>query len=303
MQLLRATLLLASALVLAHAGPSAAQSGRPERKTKDAAVKPPAAAAPALKRTTSRQEVRRLGHGGRLTLYGAPVGSITVEGWTRGEVEVTADIELRADTEEELARLAAVNDFVLDDDFDHVRVMTTGTHDRKFMKRAARDFPKKLLSMPWRIDYRVKIPTNCDLEIYAGSGALNFSGFEGALRLNAGEAAPASFTLTGGDVEATLARGSLTLRVPARGWRGRGASFRVVEGDITLELPAGFSGDVNAEVLRVGQVESTYEGLAPRERTKQTGRQLLGRAGAGGAVLSLTVGDGTIRVRQEGVRQ
>jgi hypothetical protein len=284
--LLRAALFIFSALATTHAVSAQATTSP----------------TPALKRTTTRQEVRRLGHGGRLTLYGAPVGSITVEGWPRAEVEITADVELRADTEDELSRLAVVNDFAVDDDLNHVRVLTTGTHDRKFMKRAARDFPKKLLSMPWRIDYRVRVPENCDLEIYAGTGALNLSGFEGAVRLNAGESAPASFTLTGGDVEATFARGSLTVRVPGRGWRGRGASFRVMQGDITLELPANFSGDVNAEVLRVGRVESAYEGLAPRERTRKTERQLLGRAGAGGAVVSLTVGDGTIRIRQAEAR-
>ncbi len=293
----RMTLLLLASVVLLVAPPGAEAKQKVKQAVEGRTTAP--AVAPALKRTTTRREVRRLGHGGRLTLYGAPVGSITVEGWQGGEVEITADVELRADTEEELARLATVNDFAIDDDVNHVTVMTTGTHDRKYMKRAARDFPKRLLSMPWRIDYRVRVPANVDLDIYAGAGALKLSGFEGALLVNAGEAAPAAFTLTGGDAETTIARGQLTLRVAARGWRGRGANVRVVDGDITLELPAGYSGDVNAEVLRAGRIENTYAGLSPRERTQATERSLAGRAGAGGSVISLTVGDGTIRIRQE----
>lgn len=287
------TLSLAAAL-LAPPSLAAAQKAKAEQGKTAAPV-----STPALTRTTTRREVRRLGHGGRLTLHGAPVGSITVEGWERGEVEITADVELRADTEEELARLSTVNDFGVDDDVNHITVLTTGTHDRKYMKRAARDFPKKLLAMPWRIDYRVRVPVNVDLEVYAGAGALRLSGFEGALLVNAGEAAPAAFTLAGGDMETTIARGQLTLRVTARGWRGRGANVRVIAGDITLELPPGYSGDINAEVLRAGRVENSYEGLAARERTQTTERHLAARAGAGGSVISLTVGDGTIRIRPE----
>ena len=293
-KLVRAAALVA--LFAAAAPPcAAAQSGRPAKPQKGAAPAPPA---PLLKRATTRRETRRLGYGGALTVFGAPEGSLTIEAWDRGEVEVTADIELSAATEEDLTRLAAVNTFMLDEDLNHVRVISVGTHDRKYLKRVARDFPKALVGLPWKIDYRIKVPAAVDLEIYGGRGALTLSGVEGAVRLNAGDSNPASFTLTGGDVEATLRGGPLTVRVPARSWRGRGMSVRLASGDLTVELAAGFSGDVNAEVLRSGRVENTYPGLAPRERTQPTERLLQGRAGQGGAVLSFTVGDGTLRIRQ-----
>ena len=97
-------------------------------------------AAPALVRTTTRTETRRLGYGGTLTVIGAPDGSITIEGWSRNEVEVRAEIQLRADTEQDLDRLALYNAFLLDDDLNHVRVLSTGTHDRVLMKKA-KNFP------------------------------------------------------------------------------------------------------------------------------------------------------------------
>jgi hypothetical protein len=53
------------------------------------------------------------------------------------------------------------------------------------MKRAAKNFPKKLLNMPWKIDYRLRVPINTDLEVNAGHGTLKLSGVEGALRLSA----------------------------------------------------------------------------------------------------------------------
>jgi hypothetical protein len=305
----RACAFLVAAFLAVNA-PAAApvySSGAPQSGKAGAGKIPPAPAAPPqaplLKRTTTRRETQRFGYGSLLTIYGAPEGSITIEAWQKGEIEIAADIELSADTEEELARLATVNNFLLDDDVNHLRLITTGTHDRKFMKQAARDFPKKLLVMPWRIDYRIRVPAQTDLEIYAGRGALTLSGVEGALRLNAGETMPASFDFTGGDAEATIQGGAVRLRVGARSWRGRGVSIRLGRGDLTVELPSNFSGDINAEVLRAGRVENNYAGLEPRERTKPTERSLQGRAGAGGAILSLTVGDGTLRIIQEGAKQ
>src|SRR5215471_5700637 len=94
-----------------------------------------------LKRTTTRRESLRLGYGGTVTIVGAPTGSITVEGWSKSEVEVVADMELNAPTEEDLNRLAVVNNVAVDSDTNHVRVLTTGTHDKVFMRRVAKNFP------------------------------------------------------------------------------------------------------------------------------------------------------------------
>lgn len=252
---------------------------------------------PLLKRTSTQHESRRLGHGGMVTIYGAPEGAISVEGWPQSEFDLDADTELNAANEDDLERLAAVNRFLLDDDLNHISILTTGTHDRKFMKRTVKDFPKDLLTMPWKIDYRLRVPAATDLEIYAGRGALRIAGVEGALRINAGES-DAAFTLTGGDVEATVQRGSISFRLPSRNWRGRGVSLRLGTGDLTLELPPGFNGDIDAEVLRTGRIENSYAALTPRERTKPTERSLQARAGGGGTLLSFTVGDGTLRIKQ-----
>lgn len=269
--------------------------GQQKNKKDAAATAPPAP--PSLKRTTTRHESRRFGYGSSLTILGAPSGSITIEAWPRSEVAITADIELQADTEEDLARLATVNSFLLDADINHLRIITTGTHDKKFMRRAAKDFPKKLLGLPWKIDYHLRVPASVDLEIDVGRGAFSLAGVEGAIRFTAVES-DAKLKLTGGALIATVGRGSINVQVAARSWRGRGADIRIATGDLTLELPAGFSADINADILRTGQIENTYTTLEPRERTTATPRSIKARAGAGGAVLDITVGDGTIRIKQ-----
>lgn len=284
--LLLCSLTLFSAVIIADAQ-------QRNKKTETAAQ----AAPPKLARTTSKHEVRRLGYGSALTIIGAPAGSITIEAWPRSEVDITADVELRADTEEDLARLSTVNGFVLDVDANHLRILTTGTHDKAFMKRAAKGFPKNLLGLPWKIDYRIRVPAMTDIEIDAGRGPITLQGVEGTISITALES---NMTLNpaGGLLRATVGKGTINIAIATRNWRGAGTDIRLATGELTLELPAGYSGDVNADILRTGQIVNEYTGLEPRENTTFTSRSIKGRAGAGGPQLSFTVGDGTLRIKK-----
>jgi hypothetical protein len=252
-----------------------------------------------LTRTSTRRETRRFNYGGTVTLIGAPRGSVTVEGWPRNEVELTANIELKGPTEADLDQLALVNTFVFDEDLNHISVLTTGTHDRAFMKRAAKKFPKHLLNLPWKIDYRLRVPANTDLEINAGHGPVKLSGVEGSMRVTATESETA-LTATGGILSATVTFGVLNLRIPSRSWRGSGADIRIASGTINVDLPPGFSGDIDAEVLRSGKIVNTYDGLTSREKPGITERVVRARAGAGGPYFKFTVGDGTLNIRKGG---
>jgi len=252
---------------------------------------------PPLVRTTTRHELRRLAYGSTLTIIGPPDSSITIEGWQRSEVDVSAEIQLRADSEADLDLLAAVNTFVLDEDANHLRVMSTGTHDKVFMRSVAKKFPKALLGLPWKIDYRIRVPFIVDLDINAGRGPISISGVEGNIQLSAAESLT-SMKLTGGTVYGTIGSGSVKLEVPARSWRGVGATFRLAAGDITVEIPTGFSGDFDAEVLRAGKIDASFEDLARTSRGVDP-RTLSARAGAGGAAFKLTVGDGVIVIRKQ----
>ncbi|HEX9423375.1 MAG TPA: hypothetical protein VF899_09040 [Pyrinomonadaceae bacterium] len=251
-----------------------------------------------LVRTTTRHESRRFAFGGTLTLVGAPEGSITIEGWSRNEVDINADIQLRADTEADLDLLAAVNNFSIDEDMNHLRVLSIGTHDKIFMRAVAKKFPKTLLGLPWKIDYRIRVPLATDLEINAGRGAIKLAGVEGNIRLSATES-EANLKISGGTFSATIAAGKLNLNIPLRSWRGVGGEVRLAAGEVTIELPPGFNGDLNAEILRSGQITDSYGGLEPREKPGITPQVMKARAGAGGAFFQLTVGDGAIYVKKQ----
>ncbi len=259
---------------------------------------PPPNLPPLLTRTTSKHELRRFGYGGTLSVIGAPAGSITIESWSRSEVDISAEIQLSAATEADLDLLATVNTFGLDEDMNHLRVLSTGTHDREFMRLVAKKFPKALLGLPWRIDYRIKVPSSIDLDINAGRGAITIIGVDGNVRLSAAES-ETKLQLSSGTVSATVAVGKVNLNIPKRSWRGVGAEIRVAVGQINLELPPGFNGDLNAEILRAGAIVDSYGELAPRERPGITPQTVRARAGSGGAFFHLVVGDGGIVIGKQ----
>jgi hypothetical protein len=117
------------------------------------------------------------------------------------------------------------------------------------------------------------------------------------LRVTATESDTA-LTLTGGTVQTTVTAGSITFVIPARSWRGNGADIRIASGTINVDLQPGFSGDIDADILRTGKIVNTFDGLTSREKPGLTERTVRGRAGAGGAYFKFTVGDGTLNIRR-----
>ena len=258
----------------------------------------PNPATPLIKRTSTRQEVRRLGYGGTVTVVGAPVGSIVIEGWSKSEVEITSEIELNAPTEADFERLGAVNNYFLDSDVNHLKILTTGMHDKPFMRRVAKDFPKALLGLPWRIDYHLRVPASTDLEIHAGSGNVTLNGVDGAIVFTAPQS-EATLTLLGGLFRSTVALGKINVTIPNRSWRGSGVDIQLAAGELTVELPAGFSGDIDASILRSGRINNGYVGLEALDGTVMNERVVHARAGAGGGTLRFMVGDGTISIKKK----
>lgn len=290
MMTLMKSFLIGSCLLLAFFLPLN-NSSRAQQKKVEQVSKPPA-----IVRTVVKHERRRFLYGGTLTLDGAPAGSITIESWPNTEVDITADIELRADSEADLDRLAAVNMIVLDDDANHIRIVTTGTHDKSFMKQVKK-FPKHLLGLPWKVDYRIRIPVTTDLEINAGRGPIKVTDVEGNIRISAAES-ETNLRLSGGAVNAMVGIGKVNLTVPVKSWRRGNVEIRVAAGEINVELPQGFAADVDADILRTGRIVDAYGGLEVRDKPGITPQKVKARAGAGGTWFQLTVGDGTITIKK-----
>lgn len=251
---------------------------------------------PLHKRTTYKTDRFDFGVGGTLAVTGAPVGSIRVEGWRNREIEITAEIEVQANSEADAARLSEVTSFILEESLGRTGIISVGTHDKKYVKQLGKRFPKHLASMPYRIDYVIKVPQYCDLQIDGGQGDLSISGVEGAMRLNFLET-NATLKLVGGITTAVFGKGNVQLIVPTIGWRGRSADVQLASGDLTVHLPNGVNAEIDATILRTGRIENTFAGLKPRRRNAEfTDKSIVAKAGIGGVPLKFTVGDGTLKI-------
>src|SRR5262249_31313823 len=162
--------------------------------------------------------------------------------------------------------------------------------------RSTKNFPRNLLGLPWKIDYRIKVPSQTDLEINGGRGNVKVTGVEGAIKLSVAEG-DTTLASSGGIVTATIGTGNVVLTIPVRSWRGSGADVRVALGTLTVELPTGFNGDIDADILGTGKIEDTFGAFTAREKPGITPTVVRARAGAGGAFFKFTVGAGTLSIK------
>jgi hypothetical protein len=253
-----------------------------------------------VKRTTYKTDRLDFGAGGTLSVIGAPHGSIKVEGWSNREVEISAEIEIQAPTEADLDLISKVTGFITEESLGRTGIVSIGTHDKKFLKGANKKFPKTLMGLPFRIDYFIKVPRYCDLQIDGGSGSLSIAGVEGNMKINYLES-DAVMDLVGGGILATIGKGTIQITIPNRSWRGRFADIQIASGTMDLNLPTGLNADFDALILRTGKIENSFVGFKPKMRKNEfTEKSIAAKAGTGSTPLKFTVGDGTLRIREIG---
>ncbi len=251
-----------------------------------------------IKRTAYKTDSVDFGAGGTISVTGAPLGSISIEGWNKNEIEVSAEIEMQAASEADLAQLATVNSFVIEQSFNSIRIVSVGTFDKDYMKRTAKKFPKNLLGLPFRIDYKIKVPRYADLNISGGTGDFMLSGVDGEVFVKYVNS-NAKINLIGGSLQATFGTGTVDVLIPTRGWRGRFADIQLATGTMNVQLPLSFNAEIDATVLRTGQIENSFAELKPKLRNiKFTDKSISAKAGIGGVPLKFTVGDGTLKISE-----
>jgi hypothetical protein len=257
-------------------------------------------AKPLHKRTTYKTDRFDFGVGGTLAVSGAPNGSIRIEGWKNREIEITAEIEVTANSEADLARLSEITTFVLEESLGRAGIISVGTHDKKYIKQLGKKLPKQLMGLPFRIDYVIKVPQYCDLQIDGGRGDLTISGVDGTMKLNYLET-NAQLNLVGGGTTAVFGKGTVNLVVPSPSWRGRFADVQLASGEMRVTLPNGMNAEVDATILRTGKIENSYVGFKPRVRKAEfTDKSIVAKSGIGGIPLKFTVGDGTLKITSLG---
>lgn len=248
-----------------------------------------------LKRTTTKTEKFDFSSGGTVALLGAPNGSIRVKGTTNNEIEVTAEIEVQAATESDLALLTNVTGFVVDERLGRASIITIGTHNKLADKKLWKKFPQKLAALPFKIDYTISVPLYSNLEIDGGKGDLSISNIEGAIKINFVDTS--AKIESNGDLDAIFGSGKVDVMFGTRSWRARPASVQMATGELNIQLPLNASAEIDASILKTGTIENKFAGLTPRNRKLPfTERSIAAKAGVGGPQLKFTLADGTLNI-------
>jgi len=263
-----------------------------------ATVSSPAQTPTSLTRTSFKTDTLDFGPGGTLSVMGAPNGSIRIEGWDSNQIQVNAEIEMSARTEAELDQIAKVTGFILEESMGRTGIVSLGTHDKAYLKKTVKKFPKELLGLPFKIDYVIKVPKYCDLQIDGGKGDLFIAGVDGTIKINFLDS-KAKLDLVGGAVYATFGEGTVDVTVPTRGWRGRFADISLATGTMNVILPPSLNAEVDASILRSGKIDNSFSELRPKTRKDTfTEKLIAAKSGSGGVPLKFTVGDGNLNISQ-----
>lgn len=247
-------------------------------------------------RTITKTDRFEFRSGGTIVIAGAPKGSIQVFGSPANEIEVTAEINLLAANEEDLNTMISITGFATEESAIRASIITVGNHNKFGLKKLPKNISKGMLSLPFRVNYIIRVPMYSDLEIDGGKGDLSITGIVGSIRANFLES-NAKVDIAGGTAQLAIGKGSLDVSFGPKSWRGRSATVQIAEGDLTIRLPTTLSAEIDAAVLGAGVIENGFPDLKPRDRKVIfTEKAMFAKAGVGGALMKFSVGDGKLKI-------
>jgi hypothetical protein len=199
-------------------------------------------------------------------------GGIEIRGWDRPGIEVHARIQTHGETP--AAALERARRVGLDLSPGAVRV--SGDVDRG------------------AVSFEILVPRRSGLEAATYNGPLKIQGVEGTMRV-ATHNGPLALIRVGGDVVARVQNGPLSVKLDGDRWRGEGLDAEAVNGPVTLDIPDGYSAE-----LEVGTIHGPFDVDIPI--TLEPGVRFPGhvrtRLGGGGPRIRVVTTNGPIVVRR-----
>jgi hypothetical protein len=204
-------------------------------------------------------------------------GGIRVRGWDRGDVLVRSRIQASADTDAEARRLVS-----------GVRIDTAGGRIRAEGPDTGRD-------QHWNVSFEINVPRTAMLTLNTNNGGISIADFRGVAKFHAKNG---GLTLTdvGGDLRGETTNGGVTVDVSGGHWDGAGLDVETRNGGVRLNLPKGFSAELEAGTTH-GHVSIDFP-ITVTGRIDGIGRHLETTLGSGGPKLRAMTTNGGVTIRQ-----
>ncbi len=218
------------------------------------------------------REVTMARPSGALQVNAKPNGGITVTGWDRSDILVRAKIQAQAraqsDAEEILGAIAISTE--------GGEVSATG--------------PNRRGRRSWSVSYEVFVPRTLDLSLQSTNGGLRVLDIDGTLALRTTNGGIALDGVAG-DVQARTTNGGIKVTLIGDRWDGKGLEARTTNGSVSLRVPEGYSAHLETGT-RNGGITVGF----PIQVQGRIGRTLSTDIGGGGATISATTTNGSVRI-------
>lgn len=223
-------------------------------------------------------------------------GSIEVKPWDKAEVEVI--IEKRGPNKETVAEL-------------QIEAAQTGNHISVTVRQ-----PRNM-GIHWGNSASARLivsaPASSDVDARSGDGAIDIEQISGRVTLHSGDGSIRAHNMSGYvdvstgdgsiDVDGRLSAlrahsgdGGVKIRAAAGSDAGEGWEISTGDGAVSLEIPEGFSGELDA---RTGDGGVDVRNVALSNVIGEIRRnRVRGRLGSGGPPIKVRTGDGSITIRR-----
>ena len=211
-----------------------------------------------------------------LSIDGASLGGVSVTGWDRDSIHVSARIVGMAPTQGEAERAAR-----------EVRITSDGGTIRASGRDGDDDERRQIVS------YDVYVPRHMDLDLRAHNGGLRVEGVTGKMSL---ETVNGGLSLdgAGGDVRAYAQNGGLNVRLTGKHWDGAGLDAQTQNGGVRLIVPVGYSAR-----LETGTVNGAIRTDIPVPVSGRISQRINLTLGSGGAPVRATTTNGGVVIARD----
>ncbi len=239
-------------------------------------------------------------------------GQITVSGWDKNEVLITAEKRLER-------RVGGVGwvmnklniDFKtandVDEHFDKVAVEVNATDEGVEVDTVR---PKGIGNINVNVFYDVKVPHNTNVALKTSNGRIDISALEGTISLDSSNGKVVANDIEGsteartsngsvelvnvsGSVNARTSNGSIAIEHPEALAADESITCETSNGSVRINLPADSAFDIDARTSN-GGVRTAFD--VDRTDNSTSKRRLSGQVGDGGALVKLTTSNGSISV-------
>src|SRR5471032_2992196 len=203
-----------------------------------------------------------------------PNGGIRIHGWDRGDVLVRSKIHGSAKTDADARRIVS-----------SVHVETSGAHIHAVGPSSNRD-------EHWSVSFEISLPRTAMLTMQTVNGGITIDDFRGSAKFHTTNGGLV-LNNVGGDLRGETTNGGVTVDVSGDHWDGTGLDVETRNGGIRLNLPKGFSAQLEAGTTH-GRVSIDF----PITVQGQIGRRLETTLGSGGPTLRAVTTNGGVTIRQ-----